>query len=140
MGEKTHEYRAHTTWTGNNGTGTSSYDVYGRGYDFQVEGKPVISGSADQMFRGDPNLYNPEDLFLAALSACHLLSYLALCARKGVRVLAYEDAVSGTLSRPWCRAAARTRRGRRRSCSTPTPRCIACSRASIARCLARSSA
>lgn len=98
MGEKTHEYRAHTTWTGNNGTGTSSYDVYGRGYDFQVEGKPVISGSADQMFRGDPNLYNPEDLFLAALSACHLLSYLALCARKGVRVLAYEDAVSGTLS------------------------------------------
>ncbi|HEU5207851.1 MAG TPA: OsmC family protein [Longimicrobiales bacterium] len=98
MAEATHEYRAHTTWTGNTGDGTASYDGYGRDYEFAVDGKPVLRGSADPLFRGDPNLHNPEDLFLAALSGCHLLSYLALCARKGIRVLAYEDSVSGTLS------------------------------------------
>lgn len=98
MSEKTHEYRAHTTWTGNTGAGTATYDGYGRGYDFAVEGKPILHGTADPMFRGDPELHNPEDLFLAALSACHMLSYLALCARKRIRVLAYEDEVTATLS------------------------------------------
>jgi organic hydroperoxide reductase OsmC/OhrA len=49
------------------------------------------------MFRGDANIYNPEDLFVAALSSCHLLSYLALCARTKINVIAYEDNASGTL-------------------------------------------
>jgi organic hydroperoxide reductase OsmC/OhrA len=49
------------------------------------------------MFRGDANIYNPEDLFVAALSGCHLLSYLALCARTKINVVAYEDNASGTL-------------------------------------------
>lgn len=97
MAGATHEYRARTIWTGNTGAGTATYVGYGRDYEIEVEGKPALRGSADAMFRGDPGLHNPEDLFLAALSACHPLSYLALCARKGVRVLAYEDSVSGTL-------------------------------------------
>ncbi len=56
-----------------------------------------MRGSADPMFRGSRELPNPEDLFLAALSSCHMLSYLALCARQGVSVLSYEDHASGTL-------------------------------------------
>ena len=55
-------------------------------------------GSADPTFRGDASLYNPEDLLLMALSACHMLSYLALCARAGIRVISYSDAATGKMA------------------------------------------
>ena len=94
---KTHSYRATVTWEGAGETGTSSYAVYGRSYRLAIEGKPDIRGSADASFRGDPALHNPEDLFVASLSACHMLSYLALCAKHGIHVVAYEDAATGTM-------------------------------------------
>jgi len=92
-----HDYKAHLVWDGNLGTGTTSYQGYGRKYRLKIDGKPDIIGSADPMFRGDANVYNPEDLFVAALSGCHMLSYLALCARSKINVVAYEDHASGTL-------------------------------------------
>ena len=92
-----HAYESHLVWDGNLGSGTSSYTSYGREYRIRVEGKPELSGSADPMFRGAADRHNPEDLFLAALASCHMLSYLALCARRGVRVLGYEDHASGVL-------------------------------------------
>jgi organic hydroperoxide reductase OsmC/OhrA len=95
--KKAHDYKAHLVWDGNLGTGTTSYQGYGRKYRLQIDGKPDIIGSADPMFRGDANVYNPEDLFVAALSSCHLLSYLALCARSKINVVAYEDNAIGTL-------------------------------------------
>ena len=95
--KKSHDYKARLIWDGNLGTGTTSYTGYGRKYRLQIEGKPELVGSADPMFRGDGNVYNPEDLFVAALSSCHLLSYLALCARTKINVIAYEDNAIGTL-------------------------------------------
>jgi organic hydroperoxide reductase OsmC/OhrA len=92
-----HDYRAHLIWDGNLGDGTSTYTGYGRRYRLQIDGKPDLMGSADPIFRGDANVYNPEDLFVAALSSCHLLSYLALCARTKINVVAYEDDASGTM-------------------------------------------
>lgn len=92
-----HDYTARLIWDGNLGKGTSSYAEYGRKYRVQFDGKPDLKGSADPMFRGDRDAYNPEDLFVASLSACHLLSYLALCARSKINVVAYEDAASGVL-------------------------------------------
>jgi organic hydroperoxide reductase OsmC/OhrA len=92
-----HEYRALLTWTGNTGSGTATYDGYGRSYRIAITGKPELQMSADAAFRGDASAYNPEDLFLAAISGCHMLSYLALCARRGVSVVAYEDHSSGVL-------------------------------------------
>ena len=92
-----HDYKARLIWDGNLGSGTSSYAAYGRKYRVQIEGKPELKGSSDPMFRGDRDQYNPEDLFVASLSACHLLSYLALCARSKVNVVAYEDDASGIL-------------------------------------------
>lgn len=93
----THTYATHLIWHGNQGGGTSHYDGYGRDYRVLVEGKPALAGSADPAYRGDATLHNPEDLFLASLAACHMLSYLALCARRGVRVVEYEDRARGTL-------------------------------------------
>lgn len=97
MSGKEHEYVARLTWDGNPGDGTASYERYGRQFVVQIDGKPDLRGSADPQFRGDAALHNPEDLFLAAISTCHMLSYLALCARRGVRVVAYEDEARGTL-------------------------------------------
>lgn len=94
---KTHDYASHLVWTGNLGGGTSAYAGYGRDYTVAVDGKQEMQGSADPMFRGNPDLHNPEDLFVASISACHMLTYLALCARNGISVVAYEDKATGTL-------------------------------------------
>lgn len=94
---KSHRYRSHLVWDGNTGDGTTSYAAYSRTYRVRIEGKQELQGSANPMFRGDGALHDPEDLFLASISACHMLSYLALCAMQGVTVTAYEDRAEGTL-------------------------------------------
>ncbi|MGV3614629.1 MAG: OsmC family protein [Fimbriimonas sp.] len=86
-----HHFRAHLVWTGALNGPTTDYASYSREYEFRVEGKPTLTGSAAGPFRGDERLHNPEDLLLAAVSACHMLSYFALCARAGIAVMAYED-------------------------------------------------
>lgn len=57
----------------------------------------MVPGSSDPAFRGTPDRYNPEDLLVASLSACHMLFYLHLCATGKVVVTAYEDEASGTM-------------------------------------------
>lgn len=98
MPHAAHEYASRLIWDDNTGEGTRSYAGYSRRYRILIDGKPALTGSADPVFRGDGTLHNPEDLFLASLSSCHMLSYLALCARQGVRVLAYEDDATGVLA------------------------------------------
>lgn len=95
---KEHLYRINTVWTGASQGATSSYDAYSREYVINIDGKPPFVGSADPTFRGDAALYNPEDLLLMALSACHMLSYLALCARAGIRVISYSDVATGKMA------------------------------------------
>src|SRR6478736_9362477 len=92
-----HRYALTSTWTGNRGTGTSGYRDYDRSVDLEVAGKPVVLASSDKPFRGDPSRWNPEDLLLAALSECHLLSYLHACVQAGVVVVGYEDQASGLM-------------------------------------------
>jgi organic hydroperoxide reductase OsmC/OhrA len=95
---KEHRYHSHLVWDGNRGDGTSSYTSYGREYRVVIDGKPVLAGSANPMFRGDAAVHDPEDLFLASIASCHMLSYLALCAREKIRVVGYEDHAQGTLT------------------------------------------
>ena len=94
---KTHRYQATITWTGNAVRGTETYVAYERAYDIQVDGKPVLLGSADPAFRGDASRHNPEDLLVASLSGCHMLWYLRLCSRDGVTVIGYEDRAEGVM-------------------------------------------
>ena len=93
-----HHYRATTIWTGASKGATTSYDAYSREYIVAIDGKLCIVGSADPCFRGNPSLHNPEDLLVSSLSACHMLSYLALCARAGIRVVSYVDEVEGQMA------------------------------------------
>ena len=93
-----HQYQLHLRWTGNTGKGTSSYTAYERNYEVKAEGKPVLHGSADPAFRGDPARYNPEEMLIASLSACHKLWYLHLCSEAGITVIAYEDHAEGQMA------------------------------------------
>ena len=97
MAGKLHEYRVRVTWTGNEGAGTAFHLGYSRAHRISAAGKPAIGGSSDPSFRGDPARWNPEELLLASLSACHKLWYLGLCATRGVTVLAYEDDAEGQM-------------------------------------------
>lgn len=95
---RVHSYRANVVWTGAAHGPTKTYAGYSRDYTIFFDGKPVLAGSADPAFRGTGARYNPEELLLASLAACHMLSYLALCAREGIGVVAYRDEASGTMS------------------------------------------
>ena len=92
-----HTYSATVTWTGNKGEGSIAYNAYARDYDIDCAGRPTIRGSADPRSLGDARRHNPEDLLVAALSACHMLWYLHLCAVNDVVVTAYEDAAEGLM-------------------------------------------
>ena len=100
MTSKEHRYHIAMRWTGNTGTGTATYRGYERAHEIDVPGqaKPPIAGSSDPAFRGDPARWNPEELLVAALSACHQLAYLHLCATAGVVVTAYEDRAEGVMT------------------------------------------
>ena len=90
-------YEANITWTGNRGHGTSAYSAYGRDHVARAAGKPDLPMSADQAFLGNPARHTPEDLLVVAISSCHMLWYLHLCANAGIIVWAYEDSPSGRL-------------------------------------------
>ena len=92
-----HHYATNLEWTGNLGTGTSSYRSYARDHTITAEGKPDIAGSSDRVFHGDPARWNPEELLLAALSQCHMLSYLHVATLHGIVVEEYTDAATGTM-------------------------------------------
>lgn len=92
-----HHYRATINWTGNMGQGTSNYNGYDRSHKLSVHNKPSLEISSDSAFRGDPAKYNPEELFLASLSSCHMLWYLHLCSDNGIVVTAYEDHATGNM-------------------------------------------
>ena len=93
----THTYRTTTRWTGNLGTGTRDYRGYSRDHTLEAEGKPSLPGTSSTGYGMDPARYNPEELLVGALSSCHMLWYLHLCAEAGVAVVAYEDPAEGTL-------------------------------------------
>jgi len=92
-----HRYRVDVVWTGNRGSGTDGYRNYSRNHVIRVPGKPELAGSSDPTFRGDATRHNPEDMLVAALSTCHMLSYLHMATVAGVVVTDYRDAAEGTM-------------------------------------------
>jgi organic hydroperoxide reductase OsmC/OhrA len=95
---RTHTYDVSVSWTGNRGTGTSGYRAYDRDHEVRAAGPAAIAGSSDPAFRGDPGRWNPELELTAALSQCHMLWYLHLCAAAGVTVTAYADEAHGVMA------------------------------------------
>ncbi len=94
---KNHHYKVDIKWTGNSGKGTSNYTAYERSHVISVDEKDRIYGSSDPLFRGDKTKYNPEELFIASLSTCHMLWFLHLCSDQNIVVLDYADNATGTM-------------------------------------------
>jgi organic hydroperoxide reductase OsmC/OhrA len=93
-----HRYALTVTWTGNTGEGTSSYRGYRRTHTVHAEGPPEMLGSADRTFHGDRDRWNPEQLLVASLSQCHMLSYLHVCVQSDVVVTEYVDEATGSMT------------------------------------------
>ncbi len=93
----THSYLTQIVWTGNRGSGTSSYRAYDRAHEIRSAGKPPLLCSSEPSFLGDRSRYNPEELLVASLSACHMLWYLHLAADNGIVVVDYRDDATGTM-------------------------------------------
>lgn len=94
---KEFQYRTTVEWTGNDGTGTST-KAFGRDSEISAPNRPTLFGSAPSEFGGDGVGWAPEDLFIAAISECHMLTYLFLCSRAGIVVESYTDEAVGTLA------------------------------------------
>lgn len=95
---KAHNYEIKVEWTGNDGNGTLNYKSYNRNHEISSNGKyDKISGSSDPSFLGDKTKYNPEDLFISSISACHMLWYLHLCFVNKIVVTEYIDNATGIM-------------------------------------------
>ncbi len=92
-----HEYRLTVDW--HDDPGTVDYRSYTRDHVVSAEGKPGLAGSSDRAFRGSADRWNPEELLVAALSQCHLLSFLHAAADAGVVVTGYTDHPVGRMTK-----------------------------------------
>jgi organic hydroperoxide reductase OsmC/OhrA len=90
-----HLFKAVAKWTSNQEDSTKRF--YSKSHQILIEGKPVLHVSAAKAFKGDPELYNPEDLLLSSLVSCHMMSYLYVCSQNEIEVLEYSDNAEATL-------------------------------------------
>lgn len=96
MGFK-HLFKAKVTWSSILNWEISIVKTYSKSHTIAIEGKPILSVSAAKAFKGDPTLYNPEDLLLSSIISCHMMSYLYVCGKEGIEVISYTDAAEATL-------------------------------------------
>ena len=74
-----------------------TYEAYPRNHTIAFKGGAPVMFSAAPAYKGDPAKGDPEDMLVAALSSCHMLSFLAICAKKRITVEAYDDEATGWL-------------------------------------------
>ena len=92
------EHRASIRWK--RITADFTYDSYNRAHEMRFnEGTIVVPASAAPAFKGDTDRVDPEEAFVAALSSCHMLTFLALCARKRLIVDSYDDDAVGVMEK-----------------------------------------
>lgn len=92
-----HLFEGDLRWTGQ-ATRTDGKLHLPRAFEIDFPGKDRITGSSPSVFNGDDRRHNPETLMVASLMSCHHLTYLAVCERAGIEVLAYSDHGVGRLA------------------------------------------
>jgi organic hydroperoxide reductase OsmC/OhrA len=96
MGFK-HLFKAKLSWPTVPKEAASTSKKFLKTHQIAIEGKEILNVSAAKVFKGDPNLYNPEDLLLISVVSCHMMSYLYICSQNGIDVLSYQDNAEATL-------------------------------------------
>ena len=89
----------HATISWERGTSEFTYDTYPRAHVWDFPSGIRVNASSAPDFLGSADRVNPEEAFIAALSSCHMLTFLALAARKRLVVDHYEDAAVGILEK-----------------------------------------
>ena len=74
-------------------------DDYSRAHDWQLAGGQTLRASSAPEYAGDPTRTNPEEALVAAVSSCHMLTFLAVAAKRGFKVTSYTDKASGSLGK-----------------------------------------
>jgi organic hydroperoxide reductase OsmC/OhrA len=97
MAQQEHRFACRTVWRGEMREPVDPKS-WRRDHTIEMTGKPDLQGSAGAAFFGDASRHNPEDLLVAALSSCHMLSFLSASARGRLRIVAYEDRAEAVLS------------------------------------------
>lgn len=92
-----HLFKAELNWTSARNEKQLDAKFYSKSHKIVLEGKPVLDISAAKAFKGDPKLYNPEDLLLSSLVSCHMMSYLYVCSQNAIEVLEYQDQAEAIL-------------------------------------------
>ena len=92
-----HLFKVKLNWNSNPEETVSSSKKYLKTHQITIEGKEILNISAAKAFKGDPSLYNPEDLLLSSIVSCHMMSYLYVCSQNGIDVLSYQDNAEATL-------------------------------------------
>lgn len=67
-----------------------------RAHTIELAGQTLLASSAPEL-GGNPEKADPEEMFVASLSSCHMLWFLALARAERVRVASYEDEPEGTM-------------------------------------------
>ncbi len=90
------EHHARLVWQKQ--TDSFKYEDYNREHDWEFpKGGMVVHASAAPKYRGRPEFVDPEEALVAAISSCHLLTFLSICARRGVVVERYQDDAVGVM-------------------------------------------
>jgi len=80
-------------------TESFTYDHYNRAHDWKFDSGVIMPGSAAPAYKGDPDRIDPEEAFVASLSSCHMLTFLAIAAKKKLVVDSYEDRAVGHMDK-----------------------------------------
>src|SRR5690242_5647137 len=76
-----------------------AYETYNRDHDWSFDAGVTVRASANPAYRGNAACVDPEEAFVASLSSCHMLTFLAIAAGKQYVVDAYHDEAVGVLAK-----------------------------------------
>jgi organic hydroperoxide reductase OsmC/OhrA len=75
-----------------------TYDSYNRAHEWRFTGT-TVPASATKEYRGDPTRVNPEEALVAALSSCHMLTFLAIATKRKLSLDSYSDDAVGWMEK-----------------------------------------
>ncbi|QJR13434.1 OsmC family protein [Usitatibacter palustris] len=95
----THQFAVTVDWSPDPAAKPHPDPAFSRNNALAAPGHAPVFGSAPVVFSGDGSGYNPEELLTLSLSQCHMLTYLAIAARRNLGVRRYEDRATATLGK-----------------------------------------
>ena len=76
-----------------------TYQTYSRDHEWRFDNGVTVPGSANPVYLGNEARVDPEEAFVAALSSCHMLTFLAIAAKKRLVVDSYVDRAVGVMEK-----------------------------------------